>query len=148
MKKDAQSIIFINQQNRKQSYNTSKGGSSYNYSTNHHTQAQQTLQSHFHNDQFYNTLYENNKENENPNIRMKTDISVNQYESFGKQNHKDDSKIKINDDHFTSTNQDGFDLNTLKNDESMEINTSDVKKKYMKFVSPSAGWTISATSKK
>lgn len=39
MKKDVQSIIFINQQNRKQSHNTSKGESSYNYSTNHHTEA-------------------------------------------------------------------------------------------------------------
>jgi len=39
MKKDAQSIIFINQQNHKQSYNTSKRGSSYNYSTNNHSEA-------------------------------------------------------------------------------------------------------------
>lgn len=79
---------------------------------------------------------------------MKTDISVNQYESFGKENSKDNSKIKIDNEHFSITNQDGFDLNALKNDLSMEINTSDVKRKYMKFVSPSAGWTLSAASKK
>lgn len=30
----------------------------------------------------------------------------------------------------------------------MEINTEDVRNKYMKFVSPSGGWTVSAASKK
>lgn len=36
MKKDTQSIMVINNAN-KQSYNTSKGGSLYGYSTNHHS---------------------------------------------------------------------------------------------------------------
>jgi hypothetical protein len=40
------------------------------------------------------------------------------------------------------------DLNALKNDESMEINTEEVRKKYQKFISPSAGWGISAESQK
>lgn len=39
-------------------------------------------------------------------------------------------------------------LDSLKNDESMEINTEEVRKKYQKFISPSAGWTMSADPQK
>lgn len=82
------------------------------------------------------------------NFRMKTDISVNEYESFGGHHNEVGSKIKVTSDHFSSINNEGLDLNALKNDESMEINTEDVKKKYLKFVSASPGWTISAASNK
>lgn len=139
MKKDTQSIMVINNEN-KQSYNTSKGGSLYGYSTNHQSVAENGVSG----NEFSHTNYHDNKENQDMNFRMKTDISVNEYESFGGNHNDVGSKIKMSSDHFSSINHDGLDLNALKNDESMEINTEDVKKKYLKFVSP--GWTISAAS--
>lgn len=39
-------------------------------------------------------------------------------------------------------------MKALKNDESIEINTEEVKKKYQKFMSASAGWTFSADRNK
>lgn len=58
LKKDTQSIMFIN---KKQSYNNmSKKGSTFGYSTNHHSEAQRTMKSKFDN-QFENTIYQNNK---------------------------------------------------------------------------------------
>lgn len=78
-----------------------------------------------------------NKENEDPNRRLHTDISV--IEEFPVKNHTQSSHEKTYND---------LNLNALKNDESIEINTEEVKKKYQKFISPSAGWTMSADQHK